>query len=173
MKEIWKDIKGYEGLYQVSNFGNVKSIVYKNQWGTFKRDHVLSQLEVEGGYLQVHLYKNRRGVQRAVHRLVAEAFCEKKDEEHEVNHIDYNRKNNLFSNLEWCSHTDNVRHSIQNRPKKNKVKIVQGKNKTGESHITRNGKKYKVIIRRKYYGTFPTTEAAVSARNAILEQEGV
>ena len=116
--EIWKDIPGYEGLYQVSNLGNVRSLRYGN------RDEVreLFLKPHTNGYLQVELHKNGKRKMFTVHRLVAKAFVDGYDEGLMVNHIDENKKNNVATNLEWVSASQNVLHSISHR------KVVKTRN---------------------------------------------
>lgn len=110
-KEIWKDIKGYEGLYKVSNRGNIKSLNYRRKLGN---ERILPGSCDGKGYLQVGLCKN--GVRRkfAIHRLVAEAFIENKYNKKEVNHIDGNKSNNHVDNLEWSTRSENVKHAYDN-----------------------------------------------------------
>lgn len=105
MEEIWRDIEGYEGLYQVSNLGKVRSLRYKN------RDEVreLFLKPHNRGYLQVELYKDGKGKTFTVHRLVAKAFVEGYAENKVVNHIDENKQNNVSTNLEWCTMLYNAR----------------------------------------------------------------
>ena len=99
--EIWKDIEGYEGLYQVSNLGRVKSLNYH-------RTGKEGILEGYGNdYLQVNLCKDGNREQPLVHVLVATAFIENPDNLPEVNHKDENKYNNCMDNLEWCSHSYN------------------------------------------------------------------
>lgn len=97
MKEIWKDIKGYEGLYQVSNLGNVKSL---------KTNKNLYYSNSNNGYLRVGLFKNKRKM-FSIHRLVAENFIPNPNEYLVVNHKDFNQKNNKVDNLEWCTSKEN------------------------------------------------------------------
>lgn len=111
MEEIWRDIKGYEGLYQVSNLGNVRSLRYRNTYEVrelFLKPH-------GRGYLQVELHKNGDRKMFTVHRLVAMAFVDGYEENKVVNHIDENKQNNVSTNLEWVTASQNVLHSISHR----------------------------------------------------------
>ena len=107
MKEIWKDIKGYNGLYQVSNLGRVKSLNYHSTG----KEKILLLAENEAGYLSVEFCKNGIRKRNYVHRLVAQTFIENPDNLPQVNHIDQNKKNNQAINLEWASSKYNVRYS--------------------------------------------------------------
>lgn len=105
-EEIWKDIKGYEGLYQISNFGNVKSLKREVSNGTGTRiidQRLLSQVTNRYGYICVTLCKNSKYKHCTIHRLVAEAFIDNPDNLPCVNHKDENKQNNNVDNLEWCS----------------------------------------------------------------------
>lgn len=104
--EIWKDIKGYEGKYQISNLGNVKSLKYKKE----KNEYLLKPFFTKQGYLRVSLSKNNKNTQPLIHRLVAIHFIENKNDYCEVNHIDENKINNCASNLEWCDRKYNVNY---------------------------------------------------------------
>jgi hypothetical protein len=108
--ENWKDIKDYEGIYQVSDLGNVKSLDrYINCNGTQK--HLKGKLKKPSsasGYCLVHLHKNGIISHQLVHRLVAKAFIPNPEDKLEVNHIDHNRKNNKLSNLEWVTKEENM-----------------------------------------------------------------
>lgn len=113
MEEIWKNIKDYEGLYQVSNFGNVRRIGnYKNQYSEWKSFKKL-KLSNRKGYLYAVLYKNGISTHFLVHRLVAETFINNCDNSNEVNHLDGNKQNNNINNLEWCSHSKNILHAYK------------------------------------------------------------
>ena len=109
-QEIWKDVVGYEGFYQVSNFGRVKSTVHF----THKKDTILKGDIKNGGYVYVNLYKNHKGTKFYVHRLVAKAFLKQYDDKQYVNHIDCNKQNNKVENLEYCTQKENIDHSWQN-----------------------------------------------------------
>lgn len=109
MKEIWKDIKGFEGLYQVSNLGNVKSFRQSSKYGKPK-EFLLKPSVANTGYCQITLYGNGSRKKLLVHRLVAEAFLENPDNLPNVNHKDENRTNNCVSNLEWCTTAYNNRY---------------------------------------------------------------
>lgn len=108
--ELWKDIKDYEGIYQISNFGNVKSI---------KREEKILAKIVSGknrsGYIKVSMYKNGDFEQKSVHRLVALHFIDNPDNKPQVNHIDGNKQNPHFSNLEWCTASENSRHAYDTK----------------------------------------------------------
>lgn len=118
-KEIWKDIKGYEGLYQVSNYGRI--INYKS-----KR---ILKGRVSFGYLRITLYKYGKAKTFMVHRLVAEAFISNPNKLPQINHKDENKMNNNVNNLEWCNSQYNINYGkrneivskkLTNHPKKSK-----------------------------------------------------
>jgi hypothetical protein len=114
MKEIWKDISEYEGLYQVSNLGRVKSLgryINKTQWLPEK---IKATGDNGNGYKIVNLYKNNKGKMFYVHRLVAKAFLGDIPLGYEVNHIDFDKSNNKLCNLEIVSRLDNVKHNVVN-----------------------------------------------------------
>lgn len=109
MTEIWKDIKNYEGLYQVSNLGRVKSL---------RRNKVLSpSLTTKKEYLGVSLCKNGKPKRFMVHHLVAEHFIPNPDGYKIINHKDENKTNNKSSNLEWCTQSYNIKYSNKNSKK--------------------------------------------------------
>lgn len=94
-EEIWKPVLGYEGLYEVSNTGKIRSL--------FRYKKELKQGNTGSGYKHVQLFKNKKAKWKLVHRIVAEAFCEKIEGCNIVNHKDENPLNNNANNLEWCT----------------------------------------------------------------------
>ena len=106
-REIWKDIKGYEGLYQVSNLGKVA-----RQTKT-KGLHYLKGYINHKGYLKVHLMKERKYQTFRVHRLVGLAFIPNPLNKPQINHKDGNKLNNSVDNLEWVTNEENYEHAIK------------------------------------------------------------
>lgn len=155
--EIWKDIEGFEGLYQVSNLGRVKSLERTTQLPINKycagfrcqKELILKQFSRSNGYKSVNLNKNGNNF-FTVHRLVAQAFCPNPNGYDTVNHIDENKKNNRADNLEWCSARDNVlkwidnhRSVLQKRMNKQHQMMVDRHNKNNREVINLDtGKKY-------------------------------
>lgn len=121
MKEIWRDIKGYEGKYQVSNLGNIKSLDYKRTG----EEQLIKQCKDRYGYPVVLLYKNGNRKQYSVHRLVAFAFIPNPLNKPQVNHMNRNKSDNNIKNLEWCSNLENMQHAIKTGINKYKRKIIQ------------------------------------------------
>lgn len=119
--EIWRDIEGYEGLYQISNLGRVKSLERKvnanfiNGKEHIYKEKILNPFKEVRGYLKVRLCKNGTTKNFKVHRLVASAFLGKSNLT--VNHIDENKQNNKLDNLEYMTNKDNVRFSQAKRVK--------------------------------------------------------
>ena len=106
---MWKDIIGYENLYQINELGQIKN----------KNGKIKSQNVINSGYLVVDLYKNNVRHTLLVHRLVAQTFVPNPDNLEIINHIDGDKTNNNSSNLEWCDYTTNLNHARNNnlRPK--------------------------------------------------------
>ncbi len=109
-KEIWKDIDGYESVYQISNLGRVRSLRDCNQK---PREKILSPYKSHNGYLQINLVRREKKSTFKLHRLVAQAFIPNPENKPEVNHIDGNKSNNHISNLEWCTHSENMQHAVK------------------------------------------------------------
>lgn len=114
--EIWKDIDGFEGWYQVSNLGKVRSVertIKNNNVFQLYKSHILKEATTHKGYKYVCLYKNSKCFHRSVHRLVAEAFIVNNENKSQVNHIDGNKENNCVGNLEWCNNSENQKHAYK------------------------------------------------------------
>lgn len=107
MEEIFRDVKGYEGHYEVSNFGRVRSTSYKGV-------KILTPSKTKRGYLNVIFCINQKKEHKLVHRLVAEAFIDNPNSLKTVNHKNGNKSNNNVENLEWCSQEDNNKHAKEN-----------------------------------------------------------
>lgn len=119
MKEVWKDIKGYEGLYQVSNLGRVKSLNFHRTG----KEQILKSDCQRRGYFYVTLYNNKRGIKKSIHRLVAEAFIPNPHNKPSVDHINTDRTDNRVENLRWATYLENNtnpltlnKHSGKNSP---------------------------------------------------------
>ncbi len=123
MEEIWKDIKGYEGYYQVSNLGRVKSLdrdcvnnlsnQYSSYITTVFRKGKMLKLCVRGNYRSVQLFNNGKYKQVPVHRLVIETFIPNPENKAYVNHKDGNKLNNHVDNLEWVTAKENMQHAYK------------------------------------------------------------
>lgn len=119
MEEIWKDVPGYEGYYQISNRGSIKSIkrIIHRVDGecNFINERILKQKKVGSGYLAVILSKNANKRTEYLHRLVAISFLNRAEHQTDVNHIDGTKTNNHVNNLEWCSKSENSIHAFKNK----------------------------------------------------------
>ena len=125
MTEIWKDIVGYEGLYQVSNLGNVKRLKgYKGRGkGYIVEEHLIKPSINSNGYQNVVLCKNGKTKTFTMHRLVAIAFLYNSDNLPEVNHKDEDKTNNCVDNLEWCDRVYNNNYGTRNKKCSDKWKL--------------------------------------------------
>ena len=110
--EIWKDIKGYEGRYQASEAGEIKSLFWVTAHGRKKQGRTLKQDMDKKGYRRVNLFKDNNHKLYLVSRLVAETFIPNHENKPEVNHIDGNPSNNRVNNLEWSTRQENIDHAI-------------------------------------------------------------
>lgn len=115
MKEIFKDIEGYDGLYQVSDLGRVKSLNY-NHTG---KEKILNNVKNGVGYLQVSLYINGIRKIHKVHRLVCKAFLPNPDNKKEINHKNGIKTDNRLENLEWSTRSENTKHAYAELGRKN------------------------------------------------------
>lgn len=128
LEEIWLPIKGFEGQYEVSSFGRVRSLNYKHTGQV----RVLSQTKDKFGYLQISLYKNGKEKRYLVHRLVAAAFIPNWFDDPQVNHIDEDKTNNNVYNLEWCDSRYNLTYGSRKISNIKKSKKILQLTKTGE-----------------------------------------
>lgn len=129
--EIWKDITGYEGLYQISNLGDLRNIKFYRKIKPYKHK----------GYLRVALCKNNHCIHFYVHRLVAQEFILNPENKPEVNHKDGNKLNNCVDNLEWITRKGNMEHA----------------RKTGLWRVTENMKKALIIYHKKPVSQYTMT----------------
>lgn len=121
--EEWRDIKGYENIYQISNFGRVKSLP-KEAKNQYKNERILKPHASKNDYYRIILTKDKKQKSFYIHRLVAQAFLNNPNNLKCVNHKDENKQNNNVNNLEWCTEyynqvygTKNVRSGIKRRKK--------------------------------------------------------
>lgn len=142
MEEIWRDIEGYEGLYQVSNFGRVRN----------GKKEILKNSLKNGGYNYVSLRKNKISKQQYVHRIVAKAFILNVKPKHfiVVNHIDCNKSNNSVENLEWCTQKHNIAESIKNNLQKRHLNTIVKDTETNNIFKFRSMREASFFIGKKY-----------------------
>ena len=116
--EVWKDIQGYEGLYQVSSFGRVRSLdrLIKSRYGNSRRiaGKIIKPNKIWSGYLRISLWREQKTEYKSVHRLVAETFIPNPENFPCVNHKDEVKSNNAVSNLEWCTWKYNANYGTRN-----------------------------------------------------------
>ena len=143
-KEIWKDVKGYEGIYQVSSFGKVKRLarpVWNGHNYFMLKEKNLTQNPSKRGYVKITLKVNRKGYTVHVHRLVAEAFLKKDAKRNFVNHINGIRNDNRLENLEWVTPRENICHYRQSvESSSNYIGVYyDSKGKNYRANICHNG----------------------------------
>ena len=150
MEEIWKDVVGYEGYYQVSNKGNVRSVdrFVSSKLGSYRKINgktikPRNKENIDGNYLTVNLKRNGIGKTKFVHRLVAVVFIPNPNNFQQVNHKDENKLNNEVPNLEWCDAKYNSNYGERNK------KILEQRIKIGYVN-TENVGLSKEEYRKKY-----------------------
>lgn len=162
MTETWKAIKGYEGIYEISNLGRVRNIKRKNK--------IVKSYTTKLGYQRVQLSKNGKFKNLLIHRLVADAFLPKPDNKDVINHKDFDRSNNNVENLEWLTYKENSHYSMDRMVE---AQLKVRKSSTKHHNIYRNHKHF--VVRVKRYGqeiinkTFITLDEAV----LFLKQQGI
>lgn len=139
--EIWKDIKGYEGSYKISNWGRVKSLARKGGFSFLKEK--ICKLQMLSGYYFANLFKNCYGKKKGVHNLVANAFIENLYNKPIVNHINGIKKDNRVENLEWSNNSENMKHAYKMGLSKPQRGMNHGRRKINEMTV--------LEIRKKYY----------------------
>ena len=160
-EEIWRDVKGYEGYYQVSNLGNVKTL-HANKGHTTR---LMSLAPHPRGYKQVLLCKDGKHTSILVHRLVAAAFVPNPNNYNEVNHISEDKHDNRACNLEWVSHGDNCRYGTRNarisqnsrgqkRSDETRAKMKESRNLRSEREESRINKRTKKVSQYDLNGNF-------------------
>lgn len=150
MNEEWKDIEGFEGFYQISNLGRVKSL---GGWcGTAKRkEKIRSASLTQDGYVKVRLQHKGKDKTARVHRLVAEAFIPNPENKDTVNHIDGNKQNNAVSNLEWVDRTEQMLHAYDLGLKSSRVGSQNSNAKLTDEQVREIRKSY--VPYSKEFGT--------------------
>jgi len=148
MKEIWKDIPGYEGYYQVSNKGNIKSLERQKKSGQgyfYRKERILKKILMSTGYHFVHLCKGKNIKMTSCHRLMATAFIPNPENKPQINHKNGNKTDNRLENLEWVTRKENAKHAYDNGlTKPPKPPIMRGKNNPKSRaviQLTKDGKK--------------------------------
>lgn len=139
MEEVWKDINGYEGLYQVSNCGRIRSLDRYDSMGRFRKGIIKADTHNGYGYRNVMLSKDGRSETLYVHRLVALAFIPNDNNLPQVNHKDENKENNHVDNLEWCTNEYNSNYGNHNE----KLSKAHTGKKLSEEHKKSIGKSTK------------------------------
>lgn len=173
--EKWKEIPGFEN-YLVSNTGNVKrkelTRIVKDSHGGYMVRHdsekMIAVTDNGNGYLIASITQNGKRKNFYVHRLVANAFLERDVTKEYVNHIDFDKKNNNVSNLEWCTQKENIAHSLKHLCKpKNRI------GSTGEKYISyrKSSGEYRVAVPGHKEYRFKDIESAVKCRNEVMNYE--
>ena len=160
--EVWKDVVDYEGLYEVSSFGQIRSvdrIVPRKNHKAHIRSTLLKSSENIRGYYSVWLCKDGISRTHMVHRVVTIAFLGKSDLF--VNHKDFDKSNNRLDNLEWVTHRENIKHYRRSVIKKDGLPLG----------VQRSGKRFEALIwahgKRINLGSFSTPELASQAYNSV------
>lgn len=159
MNEIWKDIKDYEGLYQVSNLGRVKSLEKEHKINNNKtyllKEKILKNMIDKNGYNYVHLSKNNIQKRKAIHRLVMEAFIPNINNLPCINHKDENKTNNCIDNLEWCSYSYNNNYGTKKEKQSLKIK----------NNIKRSKKVIQYSLQKSIINEYPSLREAERQTN--------
>lgn len=161
--EIFKDIQGYENLYKVSNYGNIKSL--------WKGKNIVLKTSIVAGYVSCGLWNNGKGKMIKNHRIAAQEFIPNPDNLPEVNHIDGNKMNNHVENLEWCTPRENVFNRERLNAKVKKSKYV-GVSPASEC-VGRWVASCFFNKKQNYLGIFGSEEEAYSAYLNFLKENKI
>lgn len=157
MNEIWKPVKNYEGYYQISNLGNIRSIeritTSKNNVNRRYKSRQLKTSLNENRYVVVVVRVNNVHYNFKIHRLVAESFIPNPDNKATVNHIDGNKQNNNVLNLEWSTHSENIKHAFKN-------------------NLNNNENQYKPVLQYSKQGEFIHRFNSISEAKKVLKITG-
>ena len=152
--EIWKDIRGYEGLYSINNYGVIMS-----KTGRIKKTSISNS-----GYHMVMLFKNCKHDNRYIHRLVAESFIPNPDNKPQVNHVDEYKSNNHVSNLEWMTAKENVNHGTRTQRSSKRIKAIYP---SGES------KSFSSLTECAIYFNVTVSSISYCYRNNVPNKHGI
>ena len=150
INEIWRPVKGYEGLYEVSNLGRVKSVertvFYKDGRTYMHKGQIMTGSDNGKGYRVVSLRTGNKRTDKLIHRLVAEAFIPNPDNKKEIDHINTDKTDNRVENLKWCTRKENCNNPLtiekycRRKLTPNRVKKLKEKNSKPIVQLTKQGK---------------------------------
>ncbi len=165
--EIWKDLPGYEGIYKISNLGNVKSlarIIKREKVGDFNRkERILNQYIISAGYYCIKIVNNQKSEHFRIHRLIALLFIPNPENKPEVNHINGIRTDNCIENLEWVNERENCCHGNNTKNKSSEF--------VGVSFCKQTGKWKATIMFKKQSKTLGRFDSEVEAYNSRVSFE--
>jgi hypothetical protein len=169
--EQWKNIPDYEGLYQVSDLGRVKSLerrVFTLNKNCIYKPIIIKSFVTKRGYFEVRLCTNNTSKAKKIHRLLAESFIPNPNQKHQVNHIDGNKLNNNILNLEWVNNRENSCHRVKNSNLTSRYVGVSyfKRDDKWRSSIQVNGKSIR-------FGMFNTEEEAYQKRVDFEKENGI
>ena len=160
-KEVWKDVKNYEGIYQVSNLGKVRSldrmVNSSNNFKRFCKGSLLKNSFDKDGYCKVNLKSNSKGNSQRVHRLVAMSFICNPNDKPQVNHINGIKNDNRVENLEWCTLKENRQHAYD-------TGLQNGKSREGEKNNFNKLSKDEINEIRKLYIPYKMTNRMIAKK---------
>lgn len=139
-KEEWREVAGSDGLYLISNLGNLRRVEYVSRKGDIVPERQIAYYVNSQGYIATKIKINGKFKTKSAHRLIAEAFIPNPDNKPQINHIDNNRKNNSIENLEWVTAKENIHHCIR-----------QKRNPIGEKHGSAVLTEYDVKIIKRLF----------------------